>query len=260
MKVLPGIYLLLLTLLILSHCKKDVPVPNENWVAGVRWIDTRDGHSYTTIPIGNQIWIAENMAYLPGVNKVEDGSEDQGKEKDPFYYVYDYNGTDVTAAKETSNYTKYGVLYNYNAALKACPEGWHLPTDLEWMDLESYLGMSSIDLTGQGYRGTDEGNLVKATWGWEFDTWKDKYGNGTNETGFTALPGGDRYLDYTDYTLSSYIIGDAGICGYWWSASKETDEQGNTLVWYRVLIYTFDKICRSRETREQAMSVRCIKN
>jgi len=78
MKVLPGIYLLLLTLLILSHCKKDVPVPNENWVAGVRWIDTRDGHSYTTIPIGNQIWIAENMAYLPGVNKVEDGSEDQG--------------------------------------------------------------------------------------------------------------------------------------------------------------------------------------
>ena len=257
MKALPKIYLLLLTAVILSQCKKDVPVPNENWVVGASWIDTRDGHAYATVPIGNQIWMAENMAYLPSVNNVDDGSEDQGKENDPFYYVYDYNSTDVSVARETSNYKQYGVLYNYNAALNACPDGWHLPTDLEWIGLELYLGMTPIDVIKEGNRGTNEGSRMKATWGWEFNTWMDKYGNGTNEIGFTALPGGLRWNEYRD--LPSEFIGSLHS-GFWWSVTKITSDPELTYAWYRELDYVLDYINRNQEGVHSAMSVRCIKN
>jgi uncharacterized protein (TIGR02145 family) len=254
MKVFFETILLLLILVSLSRCEKNDPKPNENWVIGGKWIDTRDGHSYSTVPIGDQIWMAENMAYLPFVNNVDDGSEDQGKDNDPFYYVNGYNGTDTSAAKRTASFNQYGVLYNYNAAVKACPDGWHLLTDEEWMDLELYLGMTSVEVTRQGSRGTDEGNRIKATWGWQFNTWKDEYGNGTNETGFTALPGGIRWVQ--NYDSPSEFVVSSGF-GYWWSATKTTDEQG---AWSRGLMFSSDYILRYIEFVHSAMSVRCVKN
>jgi uncharacterized protein (TIGR02145 family) len=254
MKALFNIFLLSFTAVLLIQCKKEVPIPNETWVAGARWIDTRDGHSYATVPIGKQIWMAENMAWLPFVNEVNDGSEDQGKENDPFYYVYDYNGTDAASARETSNYKTYGVLYNYNAALDACPDSWHLPTDKEWMDLESYLGMNSIDLAKQGSRGTDQGSSIKATWGWEFNSWNDIYGNGTNETGFTALPGGLREIDYSDLSARFSI----SHWGFWWSSTELTLDYG--YAWERDLMYTNDYIYRGPSDITSALSVRCVKN
>lgn len=250
----------IISAIIFCYCEKEEPAPNENWVIGGKWIDTRDGHSYATVPIGNQIWMAENMAFLPSVNNVDDGSEDQGKKNDPFYYVYNYNGTDVAAAKETSNYEDFGVLYNWTAAKNACPDDWHLPTDLEWMELEIYLGMSANMAGSGGLRGTDEGSKIKSTWSWEFITWYDKYGNGTNETGFTALPGGDRYLDYTDYTLSTYKFYSLGSSGYWWSASKGINSVDNIVVWSRALSYSSDKVYRIEAGEEEAQSVRCIKD
>ncbi|MGI6410801.1 MAG: FISUMP domain-containing protein [Bacteroidales bacterium] len=83
--------------------------------------DARDGNAYKTVKIGNQIWLAENLKYLPSV--VGPGTE---SESTPYYYVYGYNGTNVTDAKATSNYATYGVLYNWTAAMDACPDGWHL--------------------------------------------------------------------------------------------------------------------------------------
>jgi len=65
----------------------------------------------------------------------------------PMFKVYDYSGTDVTAAKNTENYQVYGVLYNWNAAQQVCPAGWHLPTDSEWNQLLEYLGMTSDEIT-----------------------------------------------------------------------------------------------------------------
>ncbi len=257
MKAILKTGLVIAIVVLISRCEKDGTAPNENWVAGGKWIDTRDGHLYATIPIGDQIWLAENMAYLPSVNNVDEGSEDHGMDTEPFYYVYDYNGTDTSAARATSNYSQYGVLYNYYAALNACPDGWHLPTDIEWMELEASLGMSSTDLNKTGYRGTDEGNRIKATWGWGFNIWMDKYGNGNNETGFTALPGGERWNQW--YDLPSEFLAST-TWGCWWSATKITNDPELTHAWYRELSNVRDNIYRSQEGAHSAMSVRCIKN
>src|SRR5574344_921488 len=103
--------------------------------------DARDGNQYNWVKIGDQIWMAENLAYLPSVNMVADGSEDAAGS---YYYVYGYDGTNVADAKATANYTTYGVLYNWTAALTACPTGWHLPTDAEWTTLITFLGGENV--------------------------------------------------------------------------------------------------------------------
>jgi uncharacterized protein (TIGR02145 family) len=150
--------------------------------------DARDGNAYKTVKIGNQIWLAENLKYLPSV--VGPGT---GSETTPYYYVYGYDGTNVTDAKATSNYTTYGVLYNWPAAMAGsassnanpsgvqgvCPAGWHLPSDAEWTELTDYLGGKSV-----------AGGKLKET---GTTHWASPNTGATNETGFTALPGGYRY-------------------------------------------------------------------
>lgn len=97
--------------------------------------DPRDGQTYRWIEIEGQIWMMENLRYLPSV-----GSLPRVSRTRPQYNVYGYRGTSVSEAKATDNYKIYGVLYNWPAAMKgdgmrdACPPGWHLPTDEE-MDL-----------------------------------------------------------------------------------------------------------------------------
>ena len=86
-----------------------------------------DGKVYKVVQIGNQCWMAENLAYLPSVSPPTEGSL-----IDPYSYVYGYEGTDINEAKTTTNYQTYGVLYNWPATLEACPSGWHLPSDAEW--------------------------------------------------------------------------------------------------------------------------------
>ena len=111
--------------------------------------DTRDGKVYKTVKIGDQLWFAENCAYLPQVMTPAEYSTDT-----PCYYVYAYEGNDVTAAKATENYRNEGVLYNWKAAGGSmdsknedipsgiqgpCPEGWHVPSEAEWQILYSYV-------------------------------------------------------------------------------------------------------------------------
>ncbi len=162
--------------------------------------DARDGKTYKTVKIGTQVWMAENLAYLPQVDTVTAGSEDVAAGK--YYYVYDFapkkgdsEQAQVTAAKATANYKTYGVLYNWNAAMNgatssatnpskvqgACPTGWHLPSDAEWTELTTYLG-------GKGVAG---GKLKEAG----SAHWDSPNIAATNEVGFTALPAGFRAVD-----------------------------------------------------------------
>jgi uncharacterized protein (TIGR02145 family) len=108
---------------------------------GDNFIDPRDSNIYPTVQIGTQCWMKKNLAYLPSV--VGPGT---GSATTPYYYVYNYTGTDVSAAKATSNYTTYGVLYNWPAAITACPTGWHLPTDAEFTTLTNTTGNSKAGL------------------------------------------------------------------------------------------------------------------
>lgn len=206
--------------------------------------DSRDGNEYNWAQIGNQVWMVENLKYLPSVVGPETGSKTT-----PHYYVYGYNGTNVTDAKATANYNTYGVLYNWPAAMNGaassttnpsgvqgvCPTGWHVPSDAEWTELTDYLGGTS-----------DAGGKLKET---GTTHWNSPNTGATNETGFTALPGGYRSDIYGSF---SYV----GIGGYWWSAT----EDGTNYAWRRSMDYNGSTVNRGRIHKEYGFCVRCLRD
>ncbi|MDD4501351.1 MAG: FISUMP domain-containing protein [Bacteroidales bacterium] len=219
--------------------------------------DSRDDKVYKTVTIGDQVWMAENLAYLPSV-----AGRTTGSETEPLYYVNGYNGTDVTEAKayyhETSatyTYTTYGVLYNWQAAMNACPEGWHLPTDADWRQLATYL-MNN----GYKYDGTTGGSIrqriskaLASTTGWSSSGTMGAPGNTDyseyiNKSGFSALPGGYRgYLD---------DFGGVGVTGYFWSS----EEFETTNAWSRSLRYDNSDVTKGGGSKENGFSVRCVQD
>ena len=209
------------------------------------FIDSRDGNEYNWVQIGDQVWMAENLAYLPSVNMVADGSEDAAGS---YYYVYGYDGTNVADAKATDNYATYGVLYNLTAAMDGeassttnpsgiqgvCPAGWHLPSDAEWTELTEYLGGTS-----------DAGGKLKET---GTTHWNSPNTGATNETGFTALPGG--------YRIDNDSSGDIGYYGFWWSATGRNAADA----WFRYMDYSNSSVSRSNYFKEVGFSVRCVRD
>ncbi|MGI6319980.1 MAG: fibrobacter succinogenes major paralogous domain-containing protein [Bacteroidales bacterium] len=205
--------------------------------------DTRDNNHYNVVKIGNQIWMAENLKYLPSV--VGPGT---GSQTTPYYYVYGYSGTTVADAKATANYTTYGVLYNWSAAMNGaassttnpsgiqgvCPTGWHLPSDAEWTELTDYLGGESV-----------AGGKLKET---GTTHWASPNFGATNETGFTALPGGVRNLGGT--------FNDIGLNGFWWSAT----EYDATNAWYRCVNFVGSNVNSYFSNLEVGFSVRCLRD
>lgn len=210
---------------------------NSNEIEEGEFTDSRDGHKYKTVKIGDQIWMAENLAYLPSVRPSSEESH-----TDPYYYVYDYQGSNLSVAITTDNYKKYGALYNWTAATNACPSGWHLPTDEEWKKLEVQIGMSENAANDDGWRGTNEGSMLKATTGWSDD------GNGTDEVSFSFLPGGIR-----NYAGG---FGDMSNSGSWWTAT----EINSSYAWSRSLINNNTGVNRSNSLKENGFSVRCVKD
>jgi uncharacterized protein (TIGR02145 family) len=207
---------------------------------GESFIDNRDGHIYSYKTIGTQTWMAENLAYLPSVNPPSDWDVTT-----PYNYVYGYNGTTVSAAKATANYPTYGVLYNWPAALTACPSGWHLPTDEEWKVLEKNQGMSQSDADAEGYRnsGTVGGKLKETGTA----HWPGPNAGASNSSGFTALPGG--------YSVGGFS--SLGIAANFWSASAS--ENVHTAL-FRSLSNSSDGVNRSLYLPYNGFSVRCLQN
>ena len=216
--------------------------------------DGRDGRVYKYVTIGRQVWMAENLAYLPAVSSPKEGSTSS-----PFYYVYKYTGSSVSAAKATGNYKTYGVLYNWPAAMSGakssdanpsgvqgvCPDGWHLPGDAEWKQLEMFLGMSQAEADGTGYRGTDEGGKLKEN---GTTHWNSPNTGAANSNGFTALPGGYRF----SYGYFYYM----GYLAYFWSST----EGDSYLAWGRRLDYGSSEVYRYDYYKEYGFSVRCLRD
>ena len=222
------------------------------------FIDSRDGKEYVTVTIENQEWMAENLAYLPSVNQVTDGSEDIDGS---YYYVYGYNGTDVSEATATENYNTYGVLYNWNAAMAGgttsntnpsgvqgvCPDGWHLPSNEEWNELQLAIGISIDEIDVSGWHGTNEGSKLAGN----EELWIDgelKNSSEFNSTGFTGLPSGYRSNE-----------GEFSLIGnntWWWSATQNTSEEA----YYIKLDYNNSSLFFLRYYKSCGYSVRCLRD
>ncbi|NLB64091.1 MAG: hypothetical protein GX801_08310 [Fibrobacter sp.] len=186
--------------------------------------DYRDGTEYRYVTIGTQVWMAENLRYLPSLNGTDTSSIVSR------YYVYGYRGTSIGEAKGTENYQTYGALYNWPAALTACPAGWHLPDFTEWDVLAGYVG-------GRGIAG----RKLKAISGWYNN------GNGIGQNGFAALPGGG-FHGGSFYNMS--------YSGYWWSAT----EYDASNAYYRYMNCSSDGMSLGNRYKRRGRSVRCVKD
>jgi uncharacterized protein (TIGR02145 family) len=202
-------------------------------------IDLRDGHQYSVVIIGDQVWMGENLAYLPSVSFPASGSLSE-----PFYYVYDYNGTDVVSAKATVNYSTYGTLYNWPAAMTACPTGWHLPTDAEWDQLAQFISDKLGPYTNEGTLWQKVGGHLKSTYGWPVGC------NGTDDFGFSALPGGGR--------MPWGAFGYFGNIGYWWGFTVGDSPNA----WIRFIRWDGSELHRRGNDvyKDNGYSIRCVKD
>ena len=201
----------------------------------------QDGNVYKIVKIGSQWWMAENLKvthYRNGdaIPNVTDNTE----------WANLSTGACCAYNNDNGNVATYGLLYNWYAVVDSrnlAPSGWHVPTDEEWKELEMYLGMRQSEADDSGWRGTDEGSKLKSISGW------NNNGNGTNESGFSALPGGFRYDD-------SGTFNGVGVYGYWWSSTGS----GSTTAWDRNLYYYRSDVSRYAYIRRYGFSVRLVRD
>ena len=187
------------------------------------------GYDYLTVQIGDQCWFSENCHYLPVVSLSAEFSNTS-----PYYYVYDYDGTNVESAKATFSYEAYGVLYNWPAVMteNICPSGWHIPSDEEWTQLTDFLGGESV-----------AGGMMKEA---GYDHWYSPNTGATNSSGFSGLPGG--------FHVAGGFDSD-GSDGYWWSSSESGSDS-----WRRSLSSDIDYINRYTNDRGLGFSARCVRD
>jgi uncharacterized protein (TIGR02145 family) len=131
-----------------------------------------------------------------------------------------------------------------------CPSGWHLPSDEEWKILEMAIGMSRESADSIGWRGDDEGGKLKQA-GTEF--WEYPNEGATNETGFTALPGG--FLDVTEVVEQDKFKGIGTTATFW-----TTTTSGEFSAYYHHLDYSTAKIFHTTGYMGNATPVRCVKD
>lgn len=186
--------------------------------------DSRDGKTYEWIRIGNKVWMAENLNYDAGSGSM----------------AYDNNA---------SNASTYGRLYTWETASNTCPDGWHLPSDLEWEALAEYISSdrgpyTKFEAHDDGYVDdwNDIGRHLKAINGWSGS------GNGTDDYGFSALPGG-----LYDHINSEFVA--ALNNGFWWSATEYDNS-----AWGRQLNASDDTFLRNYFPKDFGLSIRCIKD
>lgn len=201
-----------------------------------------DGNVYQTVQIGNQIWMAENLQVthyrngdaIPNVP----GNTEWEALLTGAYCVFDNNIT---------NLSTYGRLYNWfavNDPRGLAPEGWRVPTDVDWKGLEMFLGMSPADVDIADWRGLDQGAKLKET---GTAHWPAPNSEATNVSGFTALPGGDRIENGSFLYLGFYT-------SFWTSTGSSADA-----AWRRHLHCNDSRIYRSEYYKRAGFSVRLVK-
>jgi uncharacterized protein (TIGR02145 family) len=204
-----------------------------NEVSFIRTNTDADGNVYTSVTIGTQEWMVENLRttkYSDGtaILNVTNGSEWSDLETGAWSHYSNYNQYEAM----------YGKLYNWYAVEtgKLCPTGWHVPTDSEWTVLTDYLSANG--------HGGKEGKALKATSGWnDNEGW-----NGTDDYGWLGLPAGLR-------KGKNGVFEKVGNYGHWWSSSEN-----NTNNWLFYLKYHNDAAFKGSGSKEAGFSVRCLRD
>ncbi len=229
--------------------------------------DKRDGKTYKTVKIGGQWWMAENLnvgktvkGQQAGLWQTNNGIiekyvyEDDEKNADIYGGLYNWEeAMDYSEPSNLSNKTVQGI----------CPCGWHIPSDEEWKLLEIALGMPESELGKSGDRGSDEGDKLKEANGshWqdiiEEITGKILKDKGNNESGFTALPAGNRH----NYNK---IWAGKGTGTAYWTSSAEIDAYNFLTPYIRYVSSYWSIIGRSVDVQGPnilaSYSVRCLKD
>lgn len=169
-KSLKDIFLLtILTVGFYNQVNSQASKSNSTLNESTYYTDSRDGKVYKTVSIGTQVWFAENFAYLPEVDTVN-------------ISVYGYKGNSVKKAKKTESYKKYGALYSWEKANELAPEGWRLPTDADWMQLETTVDMPKELAVKNGWRGNGKSTSTlkengSSGFNIKFAGWRTDYGD-----------------------------------------------------------------------------------
>lgn len=204
-------------------------IADDHFESGTDYITDYDGNVYKIVKIGNQWWMAEDLKVthfrngdpIPNVTETAAWANlNSGA-----YCSYDNN---------ENNKNIYGLLYNWyavNDSRNIAPEGWHVATDDDWRTLANYVSNNSGKLKEAGTK-----------------HWKSPNTGATNETGFTALPGGQRYKDGIFSGIEYY--------GNFWTATQG----GSNTAYYRGLGYNNKDIVRTTYDKRCGFLVRCVKN
>ena len=210
------------------NCNKKTPTENEDTLK----VTDIDGNTYQTVKIGDQIWMAENLK----VTRYRNGDDI------PIVTNYSEWGDLSTGAwciyGNTSG-SYYGLLYNWyavNDVRNIAPEGWHVPSRAEWGTLIEYLGWDNV-----------AGGKMKET---GTSNWAAPNTGATNESGFTALPGGRR--------SPHGFYGDLSANAYFWSSSEDLSRDGNA--WNRILNYDNSEVYDGSYHKKNGLSVRCVRD
>jgi len=204
-------------------------------------IDIRDGQVYKIVKIGEQWWMQENLNIGRFVESISTGSDHSDVSDNGIIEKYCY-GNNV------DNCTIYGGLYDWNEMMDynpsddgnpgttqgICPVGWHLPTDHEWTELTDYLGGEDV----AGGKLKEVGTVY----------WASPNTGASNESGFTALPGGYRGISGNFTSMSFYA--------YFWSST----ESNSSYAWYRLLSFNSSGVYRDYTNKDYGFSVRCLRD
>lgn len=189
-----------------------------------------DGNVYSTITIGTQTWMKENLR----TTKYQDGTAIPNITDNIAWTplssgAYCWYNNDAATYKAT-----YGALYNWYTVVdsrKLCPPGWHVPTDADWTTLETYLGGSSI-----------AGGKLKST-----SLWISPNTGATNESGFTAFPNGYRWYDGSFHGI--------GGVAYWWTATEASSD-----AWCLIIYPNDSETVHHVHSKDFGLGVRCIRD
>jgi uncharacterized protein (TIGR02145 family) len=234
--------------ILLTSCeKRNDTIPKE--------VQDIDGNSYAVICFGEQLWMAENLK----TTRFNDGSD--------IPFIPDNQEWSILSTpgycwynNDADNKSEYGALYNWYAvdSCKICPEGWHVPSDEEWTELEIFLENNgynydgSIDVDNDRKTNNKIGKAMTSTTGWTLSDIEGAIGNtdypeNKNLTGFNVLPGG--------YRNASGVFMYLNLSGNCWS----TAEYNSASAWYRRFLYDNVEVSKDDHVKRDGFSVRCVK-